>query len=265
MLRPPAATEGSPDGLVAGSSSGGRGRVVRPIPRWKRWLDCALAGPLLVACAPLILAAIVLVRLTSPGPGIYAQTRLGLNRRLFTLYKIRTMRHNCEAKSGIRWATKNDSRVTVIGRILRASHVDELPQLWNVLRGEMSLVGPRPERPEIVAEIEPLIPGYAERLSVLPGVTGLAQVQLPPDSSIDTVRRKLRYDRYYADNYTPWLDLRLVLTTAVKGFGLLGLIRALLRIPGAAVVEPDSVGPAAETAEMPFVADGKVQPDLSGA
>ena len=145
-----------------------------------------MAAPLLVLTAPVILAAIVLVRLTSAGPGIYSQTRLGLNRRPFTIYKIRTMGNNVEARGGIRWATSRDPRVTRIGRFLRATHVDELPQLWNVLRGEMALVGPRPERPEIIAQIEPLIPGYGVRLTVLPGVTGLAQVQLPPDSSVLT-------------------------------------------------------------------------------
>jgi lipopolysaccharide/colanic/teichoic acid biosynthesis glycosyltransferase len=248
---------------------------VRPVPRWKRWIDCAVAGPLLVFCTPVILAAIVLVRLSSPGPGIYSQTRLGLNRRRFTLYKIRTMGHNCEARSGARWATSRDPRVTLVGRFLRATHIDELPQLWNVLRGEMTLVGPRPERPEIVDQIEPLIAGYAERLTVLPGVTGLAQVQLPPDSSIDTVRRKLRYDVYYCSNLGPWLDARLILATAVKVFGLVGVMRALLGIPGPARVERGCTAPTpatastAETAVIPFVVDppraASPQPDPAGA
>jgi len=221
----------------------GADRRARPpidfVPRWKRWSDCALAAPLLVLTAPIVLAAIVLVRLTSAGPAIYSQTRLGLNRRPFTIYKIRTMAHNCEAATGARWSTgKGDPRVTLVGRFLRKTHIDELPQLWNVLRGDMALVGPRPERPEIVAKIEPLVAGYGERLGVLPGVTGLAQVQLPPDTNVESVRRKVRYDTYYAENQSLSLDLRLILVTSVKVIGLDGLFRVLLRVPGPGVVEP---------------------------
>jgi lipopolysaccharide/colanic/teichoic acid biosynthesis glycosyltransferase len=176
--------------------------------------------------------------LTSSGPGIYTQTRLGLHRRPFTIYKIRTMTHNCEAATGARWSSgKSDARVTLIGRFLRRTHIDELPQLWNVLRGEMTLVGPRPERPEIVAQIEPLVPGYGLRLTVLPGVTGLAQIQLPPDTNVDSVRRKVRYDAYYAAHLSLWLDLRLILVTAGKVCGLVAPLRALLRVPGAEAVE----------------------------
>jgi lipopolysaccharide/colanic/teichoic acid biosynthesis glycosyltransferase len=239
------------------------------VPRWKRWGDRMIAGPLLVLVAPVILAAIAAVRLSSRGPGIYSQTRLGLGRRPFRLYKIRTMRLNCEAKTGARWAVKNDPRVTPVGRFLRASHIDELPQLWNVLRGEMSLVGPRPERPEIIDQIEPLIPGYGERLTVLPGVTGLAQIQLPPDSCVESVRRKLRYDLYYALNLGPWMDARLVVATAVKVFGLAAAMRVLFRLPGPTEVEPGRGGAAAETAEMPFVVEQPPsvtpEPDLSRA
>jgi lipopolysaccharide/colanic/teichoic acid biosynthesis glycosyltransferase len=192
-----------------------------------------------VACAPVVLLALVAVRLTSAGPGIYSQTRLGLHRRPFTIYKIRTMAHDCEAATGARWSPgKSDARVTAVGRFLRRTHIDELPQLWNVLRGDMSLVGPRPERPEIVAQIEPLVPGYAARLAVVPGVTGLAQVRLPPDTTVDSVRRKVRYDAYYAAHLTVWLDVRLILVTAAKVVGLLGPARALLRVPGRAAVEP---------------------------
>jgi lipopolysaccharide/colanic/teichoic acid biosynthesis glycosyltransferase len=201
--------------------------------------DCAIAGPLLVLCAPIILLAVVVVRLTSPGPGIYTQTRLGLHRRPFTIYKVRTMAHNCEAATGARWSPgKSDTRITRLGRFLRRTHIDELPQLWNVLRGDMALVGPRPERPEIIAQLEPLVPGYAQRLAVRPGVTGLAQVQLPPDTTVDSVRRKVRYDAYYVAHRTLWLDLRLILVTAVKVFGLVAPMRVLLRVPGSGTVEP---------------------------
>jgi lipopolysaccharide/colanic/teichoic acid biosynthesis glycosyltransferase len=208
------------------------------VPPWKRAEDYILAGLLLIAVSPVIVLAMVVVKLTSPGPAIYSQTRLGLNRRRFTMYKIRTMRHNCEATTGARWATKGDPRQTFVGRILRATHIDELPQLWNVLRGEMSLVGPRPERPEIVEKIEPQIRSYAARLSVLPGLTGLAQVQLPPDFDIDDVRRKVRCDVHYADHSTLWLDIRLILATSTRMLGIpFAVTQRLLRIPTIAEIE----------------------------
>lgn len=239
------------------------------VPRWKRVSDCLIAAPLLILSAPMILLAVVAVRVTSRGPGLYTQTRLGLNRRQFTIYKIRTMAHNCEAATGARWATARDSRVTRVGRFLRATHVDELPQLWNVLRGDMALVGPRPERPEIVAKIEPLVPGYGDRLAVLPGVTGLAQVQLPPDTCVESVRRKVRYDVYYAFNQSLWLDLRLIVVTAVKVFGLLDVTRALLRVPGPDSVEHGRPVVHVEAATLTFDLEppliGEHEPDLSKA
>jgi len=210
----------------------------RTIPAWKRMWDCVMAVVLLITMSPVIVLAMVLVKLTSRGPAIYSQTRLGLNRQPFTMYKIRTMTHNCEAHTGACWAPRTDPRQTRIGRILRATHVDELPQLWNILRGEMSLVGPRPERPEIIEQIEPMVPGYGIRLTVLPGMTGLAQVQLPPELTIDDVRRKLRYDVQYAAHFSFWLDLRLMISTATKIVGIPFVVpRSLLRIPGAVEVE----------------------------
>jgi lipopolysaccharide/colanic/teichoic acid biosynthesis glycosyltransferase len=233
----------------------------------KRWADRLLAGILLVLCSPVIGAAILLVKMTSRGPGIYSQSRLGLGHRAFTLYKIRTMAHDCEARTGPRWAARNDPRVTRVGKFLRTTHVDELPQLWNVLRGEMALVGPRPERPEIVSRLVPIIPGYHRRLDVLPGVTGLAQVQLPPDVSPECVRRKLQYDLYYIRHAGPWLDVRLMIATAVKVFGTVGVALTVLRIPGRNEVE--SFGPLHPSAEpsreavLPRV--GAARPELSGA
>lgn len=181
----------------------------------KRAVDFALALVLTVATAPLLALVVVLVKLTSEGPAIYSQTRTGLGRRLFTILKIRTMYHDCERLSGPQWSTENDPRVTPIGRLLRRTHLDELPQLWNVLRGEMSLVGPRPERPEFVAELERAVPRYCERLSVRPGLTGLAQVNLPPDSDHEDVRRKLAYDLHYVENASLWIDLRIMLATGL--------------------------------------------------
>ena len=186
----------------------------------KRAFDFGFAATLLVFTAPLIGALAVLVRLTSAGPAIYAQVRLGRWGRPYTMYKLRSMAHNCELDSGPTWSVPGDPRVTLIGRILRASHLDELPQLWNVLRGEMSLVGPRPERPEIVADLVREVPRYRERLAVPPGITGLAQVQLPPDEHTDGVRRKVMVDLYYIGRPSLWLDLKILAATALKVAGL---------------------------------------------
>jgi lipopolysaccharide/colanic/teichoic acid biosynthesis glycosyltransferase len=130
------------------------------------------------------------------------------------------MYHNCEKHTGPIWALPCDPRVTWIGRYLRKTHLDELPQLWNILRGDMSLVGPRPERPEFVPELQKAIPHYNARLLVRPGVTGLAQVQLPADTDLASVRRKLAYDLYYIRNTCFWLDFRLVACTAAHVVGV---------------------------------------------
>ena len=183
-------------------------------------LDFALALVMLVISAPIILLSVVLVRLTSRGPLIYTQKRVGHGGTVFTIYKIRTMYHDSERTCGPRWCVPGDHRVTPIGRLLRWSHVDELPQLVNILMGEMSLVGPRPERPEFVAELERVLPNYRRRLVVRPGLTGLAQVQQPPDTDMVSVRRKLNYDLYYVERMNPWLDFRLVLGTVFKCLGI---------------------------------------------
>jgi lipopolysaccharide/colanic/teichoic acid biosynthesis glycosyltransferase len=205
---------------------------------FKRATDLVLGSLLAVLTAPIILIAMVLVRLTSKGPSIYTQVRLGRGNCSYTIYKIRTMYENCEAKSGPQWSTKGDTRVTPIGRVLRSTHIDELPQLWNVLRGEMSLVGPRPERPEIAANLELAIPCYGDRLQVRPGLTGLAQVQLPPDASLADVKRKLACDLYYIRYADAWLDLRILVSTATYVLGIpFKFPRDLLRIPNGEAVE----------------------------
>jgi lipopolysaccharide/colanic/teichoic acid biosynthesis glycosyltransferase len=191
-----------------------------------------------VLTLPLLLLAVLLVKLTSRGPVIYSQTRLGLRGRPFTIFKLRTMIHECESLTGACWSTPGDPRVTAVGHFLRRTHLDELPQLWNVLRGDMSLVGPRPERPEFAPQLERAVPHYRERLLVRPGVTGLAQVQLPPDSDLESVRRKLAYDLYYVQRWGLWLDLRLILCTAFKMVGVpFGGLRALFRIPRKETIE----------------------------
>lgn len=188
-------------------------------PVAKGAVDFALALVMFALAWPVILLVMALVKLTSRGPALYRQVRLGLDGREFTLYKIRTMGHDCERLTGPRWAARNDPRVTPLGRFLRKTHLDELPQLWNVLRGEMSLVGPRPERPEFVAQLERAIPQYRDRLQVRPGVTGLAQILLPADSDFEGVRRKVACDLCYVQQMGPWLDLRILVGTALKILG----------------------------------------------
>jgi lipopolysaccharide/colanic/teichoic acid biosynthesis glycosyltransferase len=191
---------------------------------------------LLVPAAPLILVAALLVKLTSRGPVFYAQTRLGLHGQPFRIYKIRTMVVDSE-KDGACWSVPGDPRITTVGRLLRKTHLDELPQLWNVLKGDMSLVGPRPERPEFVPALELAVLRYRERMLIRPGLTGLAQVQLPPDTDLESVRRKLACDLFYVCHAGLWLDLRLLLTTAFYLVGSCVLPCRLLRIPRGVVVE----------------------------
>jgi lipopolysaccharide/colanic/teichoic acid biosynthesis glycosyltransferase len=188
--------------------------------RWKHLLGQAAAGVLLVVGLPIIGILVVLVRLTSRGPGIYRQIRVGKNGRQFAMYKIRTMRQDAEAASGPVWTQTKDPRVTGIGRVLRKLHLDELPQLFNVLRGEMSLIGPRPERPEFVCVLVDKIPGYADRLAIRPGITGLAQLNLPPDTDLQSVHRKLVLDVEYVKQASLWLDIRLFLCTFGRMFKL---------------------------------------------
>jgi lipopolysaccharide/colanic/teichoic acid biosynthesis glycosyltransferase len=214
--------------------------------RWylscKTALDVTAALLLLVLAAPVILLAALLVKLTSRGPAFYTQDRVGQDGRVFTIYKIRTMIHNAESLTGPRWSIPGDPRITWLGQFLRLSHIDELPQLLNILRGEMSLVGPRPERPEFLPELERALPAYRGRLAVPPGVTGLAQVHLPADTDLDSVRRKLLYDLYYLAHRSLLLDLRIVGCTCLYAFGVpFRLSRQLFRIPSREVVE----GPAA--------------------
>jgi len=197
----------------------------------KTALDYLLAATLLLLTAPIALFAMAMVRLTSPGPALYHQRRAGLNGRVFTIHKIRTMYQNSEGGVA-RWCLPGDPRVTPVGRFLRWSHIDELPQLINVLRGEMSLIGPRPERPELIGELERAIPSYRARMLVRPGLTGLAQIQLPPDVDLNSVRLKLALDFEYMSSMSLWLDLRILAGTALECLGVPGdRIGRLLRLP----------------------------------
>ena len=185
---------------------------------WKSIPDWMLAIVLLVPALPVMGILIAIVRLTSRGPGLFKQTRMGKNGKYFTMYKIRTMANNAEDQTGPVWASVSDPRVSPVGRVLRKLHLDELPQLFNVLKREMSLVGPRPERPEFVHVLAEKIPGYRGRLRAKPGVTGLAQLNLPPDSDMDSVRRKLVLDLEYLQQATLFLDIRIILCTGMRIF-----------------------------------------------
>jgi lipopolysaccharide/colanic/teichoic acid biosynthesis glycosyltransferase len=179
-----------------------------------------LGTVLLIIASPVILLLVLVVRLTSPGPGLYRQTRTGRHGTEFDMLKIRTMYDGAESITGPIWSAPKDSRITPFGKILRSFHLDELPQLVNVVRGEMDLVGPRPERPVFVTRLTREIPNYRTRLLVLPGITGLAQVNLPPDETDDCVRRKLVLDRMYIRDASVFLDFRILLCTALRLMGI---------------------------------------------
>jgi lipopolysaccharide/colanic/teichoic acid biosynthesis glycosyltransferase len=209
------------EGLLDGDAHyHGLGRsLAQPAEQIRVFIEFVLALLILVVSMPIILIALILVRATSRGPVIYAQKRLGRGGRDFTIFKIRTMYLDSEP-DGPRWSVPGDPRITPVGRLLRWSHVDELPQLVNILQGNMSLVGPRPERPEIVGQLERVYPEYRRRLNVRPGVTGLAQVLQPPDTNLSMVSRKLSLDLYYIDHVGFWLDFRILLATLPHVFRL---------------------------------------------
>jgi lipopolysaccharide/colanic/teichoic acid biosynthesis glycosyltransferase len=196
-----------------------------------RAFNVTLASIGLLLTAPLLIAIGLVIKATSKGPILYAQTRVGLDRRwrrtlamhdrrvrdlggaVFTIYKFRTMRVDAEARSGAVWAKENDPRVTTLGRYLRILRLDELPQLWNILRGDMNIVGPRPERPSIVARLQRDIADYGSRHRVRPGLTGWAQINQQYDACLDDVRAKVRYDLDYLRKQSLLFDLHIMLRT----------------------------------------------------
>ena len=180
----------------------------------KRLFDVAVSLVILLLTAPLIAVTALAVKLESRGPAFYRQRRVGLYGQAFDVVKIRSMRVDAEVGGKAVWAQRDDPRVTRIGRLIRKLRIDELPQAWSVLRGEMSFVGPRPERPQFVADLEARLPYYSERHVVKPGITGWAQINYPYGASIEDAREKLEFDLYYAKNYTPFLDLLILLQTA---------------------------------------------------
>lgn len=238
----------SVDWLVNVSNDAGRG-IQTPLPlptrRMKRLLDLIGATLGLILLSPVMLLTAIAVKLSSPGEAIFSQTRVGLNRRNlwtpdrrtnsqptpfrksrrtqdrrqftgygrhFTLYKFRTMVIDAE-KNGAQFAQKNDPRVTTLGRFMRKSRLDELPQLWNVLVGDMSLVGPRPERPEFFADLSREVPHYLDRLQLKPGLTGIAQIVNGYDNNIESFKRKVAYDLLYLRNCSLINDLKILLRT----------------------------------------------------
>ena len=182
----------------------------------KEVADIALGFVSLVLTAPLLIACAAMIKISDGGPVFHVQTRVGKGGRLFRMYKLRTMHVDAESSTGAVWAAEGDSRVIGVCRWMRRSHVDELPQLINVICGEMSLVGPRPERPEIVSELEKIIPNYKRRLKVRPGITGLAQVRSGYDQTLEDVRRKLAADLEYIDNRRWRLELSILAGTLAR-------------------------------------------------
>lgn len=196
-----------------------------------RYLNLALGALALLIVSPVLLLMAVVMKLTSRGPILYAQTRVGLDRRwrstlalrerrledlggqVFTIYKFRTMRVDAERGSGAVWAQENDPRVTKVGKYMRVLRLDELPQFWNVVLGDMNIVGPRPERPSIVSRLREDIPEYQYRHRVKPGITGLAQINQNYDASLDDVRSKVRWDLRYISEQGFWVDVRIMLRT----------------------------------------------------
>jgi exopolysaccharide biosynthesis polyprenyl glycosylphosphotransferase len=181
----------------------------------KRVVDVLAASVILLAGSPLWILVAVAIKLDSPGPVFYRQDRLGRNGIAFAMLKFRSMHAEAERQSGPKWAEKNDPRVTRVGKIIRRVHIDEVPQLINVLLGHMSLVGPRPERAYFVEKLEKDLPLYRRRLKVRPGITGWAQIKYRYDQSLDDVRTKLKYDLFYIENMSWRLDLKILFNTLV--------------------------------------------------
>ena len=178
----------------------------------KRSVDVLVVIVALVLLAPLMALIALAIRLESRGPSIFRQVRVGRDGKDFVLYKFRTMVLNAE-RNGAEWATEKDPRVTPFGSFLRKTRLDELPQLWNVLKGDMSFVGPRPERPELVKVIEKEVPYFTFRNWARPGITGLAQIRYRYGASVEDARKKLQYDLYYIKNWSILLDLQIILRT----------------------------------------------------
>lgn len=182
--------------------------------RFKQVFDFITALALLIFASPIILFFALLVKLSSPGPALFKQNRVGQSGKIFTIYKLRTMKQSAE-QDGAKWASAEDPRITKLGQFLRKTRIDELPQCWNILKGDMSIIGPRPERPEFTEMLNKEIPYYELRHLIKPGITGWAQVCYPYGASVEDSLRKLQYDLYYIKNYSLILDLNILLRTVL--------------------------------------------------
>ena len=202
------------DQLYPSSLIYGEGFRQRPMERiLRRGFSMLISAGVLLVLFPILPLIALAIKLTSPGPVIYKQERVGYRGKTFYCYKFRTMRQDAEAKTGAVWAGVNDSRVTPLGRFLRKVRLDEIPQLWNVLKGDMSFVGPRPERPEFVRSLSESIPYYQLRHVIRPGLTGWAQIRYRYGASIEDAKEKLRYDLYYIKHMSLGLDLLIAFET----------------------------------------------------
>lgn len=206
--------------LLRGQFTAPQGSIEK---RLKRFGDVVVSGVLLLVTSPLLLLAALLIRLEDGGPVFYGQRRTGLDGKMFQLWKLRSMRVDAEM-AGAQWSGRGDPRITRIGRLLRVTRVDELPQLWAVLTGTMSLIGPRPERPEIEEELERKIPHYRLRHLIQPGLSGWAQVNYPYGASLEDSINKLSYDLYYLRNASFWLDLLILFKTMRLVFNAQGAV-----------------------------------------
>ena len=180
---------------------------------FKVLVDAFFASLALLILLPILPVVALLIKLESRGPVFYLQERVGKNGKIFTMYKFRTMYTDAERITGPVWSNKNDPRITRVGRLLRKTYIDELPQCINILMGEMSLVGPRPERPEFTARFDSIVPGFSMRSSVRPGITGLAQVSCLYRMNVRDIRKKLKYDMFYISRQCCVLDIKILLRT----------------------------------------------------
>jgi len=187
------------------------------MPEWerkiKRLMDITISSAILIAFFPFWLLIAIAIKLDSNGPVFYKQERVGKDGKKFMIYKFRSMVHDAESKTGPKWAQREDPRMTWFGKLIRKPRLDEVPQFFNVLKGEMSLIGPRPERPYFVEKFKREIPFYARRLGVKPGITGWAQIKGEYDTTIDNVKTKLQYDLFYLENMSLRMDLKVIINT----------------------------------------------------
>jgi exopolysaccharide biosynthesis polyprenyl glycosylphosphotransferase len=200
--------------------------LAEPMPPWeknaKRLIDITASLAAFLVSLPLLVLLAVVIKLDSRGPALFIQERVGYRGRIFRLWKFRSMIVDAEKHSGPVWAEKNDQRITRLGRFLRKTRLDELPQIYNILMGDMSLVGPRPEREFFVEQLKKKIPYYPLRLKVKPGLTGWAQIKHNYDRSLDDVREKLKYDLYYIENMSLSMDFKILLATVYVVLGMKG-------------------------------------------